>query len=31
MLSENLNGKTHIKVNSSGNPDAEKIKANSAT
>lgn len=27
MLRVNLNGKTHIKVNSSGNSDAEKIKA----
>ena len=27
MLSGNLNGKTHIKVNSSGNFDAEKTKA----
>lgn len=31
MLSGNLNGKTHIKVNSSGNSDVEKTKANSAT
>lgn len=27
MLSGNLNGKTHIKVYSSGNSDAEKTKA----
>lgn len=31
MLSGNLNGKTHIKVNPSGDFDAEKIKANFAT
>ena len=31
MLSGNLNGKTHIKVNSSGNSDAEKTKADFAT
>ena len=30
MLSGNLNGKTHIKVYSSGNSDAEKTKADSA-
>ena len=30
MLSGNLNGKTHIKVNSSGDCDAEKTKANFA-
>ena len=29
MLSGNLNGKTHFKVNSSGNSDAEKTKADS--
>ena len=29
MLSGNLNGKTHIKVYSSGNLDAEKTKADS--
>ena len=31
MLSGNLNGETHIKVNSSGNSDAEKTKADFAT
>ena len=31
MLSGNLNGKTHIKVYSSGNSDAEKTKADFAT
>ena len=31
MLSGNLNGKTHFKVNSSGNSDAEKTKADFAT
>ena len=31
MLSGNLNGKTHIKVNSSGDCDAEKTKADFAT
>lgn len=31
MLSGNLNGKTHIKVYSSGNFDAEKKKADFAT
>ncbi len=31
MLSGNLNGKTHIKVNSSGNSDVEKTKADFAT
>ena len=31
MLSGNLNEKMHIKVNSSGNFDAEKTKANFAT
>ena len=31
MLSGNLNVKTHIKVYSSGDCDAEKTKANSAT
>ena len=30
MLSGNLNGKTHIKVYLSGNPDAEKTKADFA-
>ena len=30
MLSGNLNGKTHIKVNPSGDLNAEKTKANSA-
>lgn len=31
MLSGNLNGKTHIKVNPSGDFDAEKTKADFAT
>lgn len=31
MLSGNLNGKTHIKVYSSGNSDTEKKKADFAT
>ena len=31
MLSGNLNGKTHIKVYSRGNSDAEKTKAAFAT
>lgn len=31
MLSENLNGETHIKVNSSGDCNAEKTKADFAT
>ena len=30
MLSGNFNGKTHIKVNPSGDFDVEKTKANSA-